>query len=246
MNRKIVILTVILLGASFIHADVLVTEKVKVKSWLLGVLPVGKSAQYVNQYYIGDGRLAALEGHRVIIVDTHVDSVWVVNKLTRTVVAASLPLNVEDLIGFEVKQRYEKQHTTGYVKSLEKTKTINGQPCQRYRVTYWAVSPDLIVEERYYNVWTTNAIEMDYDIYMVYQNIVNQIYNRSLTLQVELTKVEGLQMRADVPFGIGGWVRKSRTTVTGIAEVDTPPGAYTIPTGYTRKPRLTLGDLGLE
>lgn len=209
-------LTSILLVTNFLQADVHVTEEVKVKRWLLGVLPIGRSAQYVNQYYIGEGRLAALEGHRVIIVDTHVDSVWVINKLNRTVVAAALPLNVEDLIGYEVKLRYDKQHTTGFVKSLEKTQSINGQLCKRYQVTYWQVAPDLMVEERYYNVWTTDAVQMDYDIYRVYQNIVNQIYNRSLTMQMELTKIEGLQMQADMPFGLGGWVRKTRTTVTSI------------------------------
>lgn len=56
MNRKIIMLTAILLATHFLRADVRVTEEVKVKSWFLGVLPIGRSAQYVNHYYIGDGR----------------------------------------------------------------------------------------------------------------------------------------------------------------------------------------------
>jgi hypothetical protein len=244
MKRLFYYLSLLLLTAGVARADVYIREVVQVRSWFLGVVPLGKET-FVNETWIGPGRISSREGSRTIIVNLADSTLLFLNHRAKTYLETRVPLDLDAFLSDEVKQIFQARQITGTVEATGRTREVLDKTCQEYVVTFRDISGDTRTKSRPLKVWASQEVDVDYDVFYTFLENLRLIYNRDETAREELRKIKDIQMRTRIINQHPGWVRRLVVEVDEITEQVPPGDTYGIPTGFTRKDRFQLEDLNL-
>ena len=244
MKRMFYVLGLLLVCVGVARADIYIREVVQVRSWFLGIVPLGKET-FVNETWIGPGRISSREGSRTIIVNLADSTLWFLNLRAGTYLEARLPLVLDAFLSDEVKQIYQTRQTTGTVEETGRTRNVLDKTCQEYVVTFWDINGDSRTKPRPLRVWASQEVDVDYEVFYTFLENLRLIYNRDETVREELRKIRGIQLRTQIANRKSGWVRKLVAEVVEITDMEPPATTYGIPPDFTRKDRFQIDDLNL-
>ncbi len=243
-SRLAILFIFVVLATGQAQADVYLREEVESRSFFLGIIPLAKEA-FVNETWIGEGRMTTIEGNRIIIVDLAQNVLWFLNQGEREYIEARLPLDLSVLFSEDVIQRYQAQQVTGTVAETGSGREIATYNCHEYDVTFWDVTDGEQFNRRDISVWASPDVVIDYEVYYEYLESLRLLYNRDESLLTELREINGVQLGSRFRIRRPGWVQRTSSRIVEISEREPPTGTYAVPPGYVMKERLTPSDLGL-
>jgi hypothetical protein len=178
-----------------------------------------------------------------VIYDRRDGTLTLVDHPSETWVRTTLPLDIDDVLGDELKRGRRDIRTTGEVETTTHSRRILGRRCPEYRVRSWNTRGSSRSNPQSFSVWATTEVPFDLDLLGTVVHNLRLLYNRDAGYRRELEKMPGLQMRLEMVQGTRLGAKRWVDEVVSIEERPPPPGIYTPPWGYRRIDRFEHLDL---
>jgi hypothetical protein len=207
-------------------------------------LRTASKVRQVNELWIGEDRAAYLEPGRRIVLDRSRRTFTYLNTSDRTYVQWKLPLDGVDLFSPELERERRELSYGAAVEPTGRSRKIRGYECREYSVTTWAEREGRRDSFESLHVWATTELEVDHALVEQLIDLFRRLQPRTAKAVEQLGLIRGIQLRIEYD-GPGNFVVRERLVAEDVEIIRrTPPsGIYEVPDGYTRKQRLTPGDL---
>ncbi|KPJ59228.1 MAG: hypothetical protein AMJ46_12050 [Latescibacteria bacterium DG_63] len=242
MKSVILILTALFIGVPLANADVYLRHEVHTDGYYYG----GENTPPRDRTYevwIGEKKMAVLYEHRTIIFDLNRNMLTFINVDDSTYAETTLPLDWSNLLSEEEAARVRMFQTVGIVGETEETMEIDGRECEAYELTTWIPYEGSRYNETDTNGWLTADLPFDVETYEELEVHNLRLQNMKEELLEEVTKKRGYPIALEDKTYVKGFSVRTTNDVVEIAEKDAPAGVYSAPEGFTKKEKLSLGDL---
>jgi hypothetical protein len=194
-----------------------------------------------SEQWIGNGEVAIINPENTIILHTRRKVIDLIYSKTKVYVEATLPLDFIGLLPPEIAPLMQSMKLSIAVSPAGKTITLKEKPCRQYSVTITGNDAPVIKMK----VYATTDISFDLKNYVEVQSSLfkTQMIGFNATSKKELAKIRGLWMASETTAEVMGSTAHSTMEVIEIAKKSAPAGTYTVPSGYTRKEKLSLEDM---
>jgi predicted SpoU family rRNA methylase len=232
MKKLFLVLTLVLLSAAFLSADVYIKQQTKTGAFM------GQPAKdIVQEQWFGNNRIATVTQENSFIINLADKKFYMINHKTKTYVEASLPLDMAKLM---------PEQMAGMMKSMMDGMTVSVQPNgQSKKIGNWNtkgydVNMTMMGMNMKMIFWASTDVPFDWkkvaapsgELYKVQMRLGEKFIE-------EFKKIEGYPVASDMEMmGI-----KVSMITTEISEKTPPASVYTVPAGYTKKDKFGMEDM---
>jgi len=243
MKKNLVFIMVLAGITAFIYGDVYIRKKEHTDSYYYSGITT-PAQDYVNEMWIGPGKMASIQGNRVTIVDVKRSRVLLINKKEKNYVEIPLPLDLSKELPGQALSFRRQYRVHGTIKSTGKTWAIGQWKCKGYQFSSYISNRGDRQYDTDSTLWLAAGVPVDIEQYNRMNAVFYKLYgNFSDELIGRITKIKGFEVLAETCLYIKGVPVKSTSTVTHMEQQEPPPGIYSVPSGYTKKEGLSLDDL---
>jgi len=242
MKKFCILLIVSIIGMACAFSDIHITRKSHSDGYYYGGVnhPASDST---SQTWIGDKIIAVVTSGRIIIVDMNENLMRFINRNDKTYIETSLPVTQEAVLDEQAIAFLKRYPRMGEVKETGETQKIGKWNCICYDVNSWYLVEGSRYRETSTKVWATTEAPVDMQLVECMNTSLQKLGNYDARFIAEYKKIKGYQIASETTTFSRGEVRKSRDDVVSCVESEPPPDAYSVPSGYTKKEKLTMQDL---
>lgn len=194
----------------------------------------------VTELWIGDGRMAMIDGDRHVIIDREKGKLFVIEFTDTAYVETALPFTLADLVPEEFIPRLAMFPTVGEVKDLGETKKIDGRECSAYQLNSWVMYQGTKFNETERKVWATRDIPFDGQMASEYIGLLCKFSNFGEDLLEQVMAIDGFELLSEgVRYAEGQAINSSRKVVE-MEEKDPPHDVYTVTNDYRKKDKISV------
>jgi beta-lactamase regulating signal transducer with metallopeptidase domain len=199
---------------------------------------VSSNQTAVSETWVGPDIISVSERRRTVIYDRTRGWLTLIDHQTETWVETPLPLEIDAVLGDDLKRRRRGIRTTGKVEVTGRHRRILDRRCEEFRVTSWSSRGGALTDPNTFSVWT--AVDPPFDRTLLDEVLLNLrlLYNRDQAYRNELEKMPGLQMRLELRDGSFFAGTRWADEVVEISSRVPPPGTYQPPAGYRQLERF--------
>jgi hypothetical protein len=194
-----------------------------------------------SEQWIGKGEAAIVTPDNTIILNTDKNVIDLIYPKTKVYVEATLPLDFIGLLPPEVAPLMQSMNLSIAVSPAGKTKILKEKLCREYSVTITSNTTTVIKMK----VYATTKIPFDLKNYMEVQSSLfkTQMIGFNASSKKELAKIKGVWMASETTAEVMGATAHSTMEIIEMTRKSAPAGTYAVPSGYTRKEKLSLQDI---
>jgi hypothetical protein len=194
-----------------------------------------------SEQWIGNGEVAIITPENTIILNTRKKLIDLIYPTTKVYIEATLPLDFIGLLPPEIVPLMQGVNLSIVVSPTGKTKILKEKLCREYSVTINSNTAPVIKMK----VYATTDIPFDLKDYMEVQSSLfkTQMIGFNAASKKELAKIKGVWMASETTAEVMGATAHSTMEVIEMIRKSAPAKTYTVPSGYTRKEKLSLEDM---
>ena len=242
MKKILLLLFIFTILAGILCADVYIKEKSHRDAFYGGGITTPAMDKEL-ELWIGKNKIVSFDKSRMIILDKTKNLICFVNKNDKTYVEAAVPVDPSKVLD---------EQTQGFLKTIKfriilkdtgKTQKIKKWKCKIYKMDQWIEQGENRFEETETNFWAARKVPFDPAFFNeMFKNLL-RLVNSDESLFEEVDKMKGYVVKAETKLFSEGKTVKSSREVVEISKKKPPVGVYAVPDGYTKKEKLTFGDL---
>jgi hypothetical protein len=191
-----------------------------------------------SELWLGDDRVSTQESGRQIILDRRQNQMIFIDHRAETFVKVPLPLDRKRMLSRSARQFQRDIKRECEVEDTGKTKKLLGRRCRKFVITGWPADEPRRSGPSTSTVWATTEVDFNLDLFQDYLELLRQLYNRAPSCRDELDRIQGIQMRIEMPNNHFPFGSKIVDQVMEIAREVPPPSAYAPPEGYEEEDRI--------
>lgn len=197
-----------------------------------------------SELYVCCNSAVLSEFGRKYILNMDRDEFIVLNEEQATYVQMNNSENFDPYLSEGLRKFIESRNQSGEVRSTNEQKIINRKKCQKFIIRRWIekkgeekTNPETI------SVWIDHDI--DFNLEPFYQLMDNLRYLRGSDkkLRNEMKKLEGAQMAVEIVKKGSPGEKRFISEVVELSKKHVDENAFSVPSGYKRKEKLTKSDL---
>ncbi len=232
MKKLILIVSVVVISFAFLHADVYIKQKTN-----MGAFMGQPAKETFQEHWLGKNKMAMISQEQSMIMDIEAQKLYMVNHGNKSYIETSLPLDMTKLMPEQMAQM---------MKGMMESMTINVQPNgQTKKVTNWNangydVKMTVMGMEMKMIFWASKDVPFDWKNYSdLYSELYKAQFRMGEKFMAEFKKVQGFPVETEVDaMGM-----KVTTTTVEISQKTPGADTYSLPTGYTKKDKLSMEDM---
>jgi hypothetical protein len=225
-----------------IFSDIYIKEKFQTQG--LSSKEAEKLAnESLNEFWIGNNKIAAITKNRIIILDKTGKRIYFVFPGAKIYIETSLPLDPLNIRSNEVGTLLQRIQFQMAVTPTNETKKIKNRMCKKYIVENWTMDAGARKGEVKRIVWLTTAVPFNLDLYWDVVTHILKLVNDDEAFFTELDKIKGLSMESESIRTLQGTSVTTHQEVVEITEKTAPAGIYSVPNGYAKQEMLSIPDL---
>lgn len=242
MKTILLLLVVLLLFATAVHADTYVKQHAHTDEYYYGG-QVSPALDSENEFWLGDNRMMYATEQRLIIIDNNEKKLIFANKSDSTYAETALPLDWTQLVTEDFAGRLKMFETVGTVEASDETRMIEGFNCTAYKINTYIPYQGTKYNEQDITLWLTNDLPQATKTFSAIARDIYKLRNYKEDFIAELLKMEGFQIREDVTHYQQGMSYTSTESAVEVSEKEPPEGIYSLPGWFKKKERLSREDL---
>lgn len=232
MKKLFLVLTLVLLSAAFLSADVYVKQQMKTGAFM------GQPAKdMIQEQWFGNNRLATITPENSFIINTAEKKFYMINHKTKTYVESSLPIDIAKLMPEQMAGMMSAmmEGMTVSVKPNGQSKIIGNWNSKGYDVTITMMGMPMKMV-----FWASTDVPFDWK---KLATLSGELYKAQMKLSEkfveEFKKIEGYPIAQDMEM-MG---MKVSMVTTEISEKTPSANVYAPPAGYTKKDKFAAEDI---
>lgn len=236
MKKLALILVLVVVGTAFLCADVYIKQHTKT-----GAMMGQPAKDITNETWLGDNKMAMISSDTSMIMDMGAKKVFIITHATKSYVETDLPLDITKLM---------PEQMAGMVKSMMDGMTVSVQPNgQTKKVANWNCKGydfDIVMMgmKMKMTMWATSDVPFDWK---KYKNLYGELYKATMRMgekfMQEFEKMDGYPVATELEMEMMGQKIESSTTTLEIKKQDAGAGVYSVPAGYAKKDKLSMGGM---
>ncbi len=243
MKRLICFVLMVVVYLPFLHGDIYVKSLEHTSAYTAGNQPVPESDSYSELWFKDKMVSEKPNPDKIYIFDLSKNHLIIINHKDKTYVEMSTPPDTGLVYSDQLKARNEMYKETGSVTANNKTLEILGKTCKGYDIKTWKVAAGTNFDENNIGVWASEDVPFDMNVFNGLINCKRILFNRDAAYRENLKTIKGFQLGLDFVLNRKGAEVKISSRTVEISEKQAPEGTFTIPTGYTKKEKVSLSDL---
>ncbi len=239
MKKSLALLLLVLSAVPAAIGEVLVTRRLHVNSFYHEGVQRPERTDMM-ELWIAPRRLACLVGPARIIVDVNRDLVILVNTSSRTYAQAALSAVVTASMTPDDREATPSHDTTAKVRATKEARDVLGRNCLGYDVE---LHSNLDHKAR---AWVSADVPFDIAAYNALVRKLHAFLGRFDRASIEaLLGLPGYVLSQENVADLKGEIIRVNRDVVAMAEKTPPPGLFSVPEGYARRPGLTHADVDM-
>ncbi len=247
MKKLILILSVVLLAAVFMSADVYIKQKTHTDAMeMMGQKQPAKDA--ISELWLGDGKMATVSGKTNMVLDLKNKKMYYVFHDKKSYFETTLPLDTAKILPPQAAQMMAGTKMAASVKANGKTKKIGTWNCTGYDVVLDITTPMMPMKMNM-AIWASSEVPFDWKAFR--DNMAPGLLKAqmaSLGMNDEaieaFKKIDGYQVGMDMNMTVMGAKIHTTMEVVEIAKKAAPAGTYAPPAGYTKTDKMPNRGMG--
>ncbi len=237
MKKLLVVISLVLLMAAFLSADVYIKSSIHTGAFeMMGQKQPAKDE--TSEQWIGKNKFAQINPQQQVILNLDKKLMHVVYHATKSYVEAALPLDMAKLLPEQVAKMMSMMKITVTVNPNGQTKKVGKWSCTGYDVTM-----DMMMMKMKMTIWATTDVPFDWAAYS--QNMMPQVMKMGGQMLdeaavKEFQKIKGFNVLTEMSMDMMGSQLKVTTKVTEISTKTPPAGTYDFPKDYKKQDKLTM------
>ncbi|MCP4152807.1 MAG: hypothetical protein GY757_34055 [bacterium] len=246
MKKLILVFTLVLFVAVFVSADTYVKQNVHTDAFeMMGQKKPAEDK--ISEQWIGKDKFAQVTAQQTMIIDLGQKTMKMLNHMSKTYLELSLPIDMSKVLPDQLAQMLSAMKVSITVTASGENKKIGDWNCQGYD-TVIEMSGMMPMKIKMKS-WATTDVPFDWKAYSekmlpeVTKGMMAQMKIDDSFL-TEMKKIKGYQVASEMTMAVMGINMNMTTKVVEISEKPAPAGIYTAPAGYTKKDKMSMGDMG--
>jgi hypothetical protein len=246
MKKLILVLTVLLVAATFLCADVYIKTKTHTGAFeMMGQKQPARDD--ISEQWIGNNKNAQVTKAMTTAIDLDKNKIFIIMHAAKNYVEASLPLDMSKILPEQMAQMMSMMKLNVKVNPNGQTKKIKNWNCDGYDVTMEMTGMMPITMKM--KVWATTDVPFDWKSYSekMYPAVMKAQSMRMPfgdDIVKEYQKIKGFQVAFDMTTTVMGKDMKVSMAVVEISKKAAPAGVYAPPTGYNKAEKLSMPGMG--
>jgi len=239
MKKLAILFSLVLVLAAFASADIYIKSKAHTDAFaVMGQSQPAKDE--TTEQWMGDDKFATITPEMTFIVDLKKNMLYWVNHSNKTYLESPLPFDMTKLLDPQMAQMMSQMmKMTVTVTPNNQTKTVGQWKCAGYDVAL-----NMMMMPMKMSVWASTDVPFDVDKFQkLYANVLKAQLRLDDAAVQEMMKVKGYWIATEMNAEIMGAKMHNTTEVVEISNKTAPASAYSVPTGYTKKDKLSMQDM---
>ncbi|MFC2146786.1 DUF4412 domain-containing protein, partial [Acidobacteriota bacterium] len=213
-------------------ADVYIKQKTNTGAFM-GQPP----KEVVQEHWLGKNKMAMISQEQSMIMDIKAQKLYMVNHGNKSFIETSLPVDMTKLMPEQMEQMMK-----GMMESMTITVQPNGQTKKviNWNADGYDVKITVMGMEMKMIFWASKDVPFDWKNYSdLYSELYKAQFRVGEKFMEAFKKVQGFPVATEMDaMGM-----KMTTTTVEISQKTPGPDTYSVPTGYTKKDKLSMEDM---
>lgn len=238
MKKILIVLSLLLVLASFATADIYI--KSKMHSDAFAMMGQNRPAKdEIMEQWFNDNQFAFFTPEFSMVVDLKKNVLDWILPPQKTYVESALPFDFTRIVDPQIAQMMSQMKATVTVTPNGQTKTIGQWACSGYDVTV-----NIMMMPMKIAVWATTDVPFDLAKFMnLYSNVLKAMYRVDDAAIQEMLKIKGYWISSEVSMDAMGTKIHSTTDVVEISKKTPDASVYSVPAGFAKKDKLSMQDM---
>jgi len=232
MKKLMLIVSIVLMLAVFLKADVYIKQKTNTGAFM------GQPAkETIQETWLGKNRMATISTENTMILNLEAKKIYMVNHGNKTYLETDLPLDLTKLMPEQMAAMMK-----GMMEGMTMSVQANGRTKQvaNWNTSGYDVKMTIMGMEMKMTFWASKDVPFDWKKYSeLYSEIYKAQFRLGEKFMEEFKKVQGFPVETEMDaMGI-----KVTSTTVEISQKNPGPATYSVPAGYTKKDKFAMEDL---
>jgi hypothetical protein len=239
MKKALTLFSLFLVLAVAASADIYVKSKTHTDAFaMMGQNQPAKDE--TSEQWFNDDQLTFINPETTIIVDLKKNIIDIINNKQKTYIESALPFDFAKILDPQMAQMMgQMMKMTVTAAPNNQTKTVGQWKCAGYDVTI-----NMMMMPVKLAVWASTDVPFDLAKFQnLYMNVMKAQMRLDEASVKEMMKVKGYWIASETSMEMMGAKMRTTSEVVEITKKTPPASAYSVPTGYTKKDKLSMQDM---